>query len=101
PPKITFLRETAKLNPVAAVIRGMAYSAQHADSVTGTGTLDVARYGALLASRRLVGVRGAGAAFDGLHFGKQVTTTMKRVEVKPHFPLPRAGLLTPVPEVPT
>jgi hypothetical protein len=101
PPKITFLKETAKMNPVAAVIRGMAYSAQHADAVTGTGTLNVARYGGLLASRRLVGVRGAGAAFDGLHFVKQVTTTIKRGEVKQSFTLTRAGLLTTVPEVPT
>jgi hypothetical protein len=100
PPKITALEDTAKMNPVAAVIRGMAYSAQHADSVSATGSLDVARYGAVLRARKLVAVRGAGLAFDGLHFVKQVSTTIKRGEVKQSFTLARANLLPTVPAVP-
>jgi hypothetical protein len=101
PPKITYLKDTAKLNPIAALLRGMAYSAQHSDAVTAVGSLDVARYGSVLASRRLVGVRGAGLAFDGLHFVNQVTTTIKRGEIKQSFSLSRAGILPTVPTVPT
>ena len=68
PPKIKFLKDTAKLNPLAASMRGLAYAGQHTDSVFGTGSLDVARYGRVLKSRQLVGVRGAGEAFDGLYY---------------------------------
>ncbi|MEA2387112.1 MAG: hypothetical protein QOJ22_1286, partial [Thermoleophilaceae bacterium] len=63
PPKITFLNDTAKMNPLAAAMRGLAYSGQHSDAVFGTGSLDVARYGHVLQARQLVGVRGAGEAF--------------------------------------
>ena len=41
PPKIKFLDDTAKLNPLAAAMRGLAYAGQHSDAVFGTGTLDV------------------------------------------------------------
>jgi hypothetical protein len=100
PPKITFLNDTAKLNPLAAAMRGLAYSGQHADAVFGTGSLDVARYGHVLRARALVGVRGAGEAFDGLHYVKSVTTTMKRGEFVQSFELARNGLLSTVPAVP-
>jgi len=100
PPKITFLNDTAKLNPLAAAMRGLAYSGQHADAVFGTGSLDVARYGHVLKARQLVGVRGAGEAFDGLHYVKSVTTTMKRGEFAQSFELARNGLLSTIPSVP-
>jgi hypothetical protein len=100
PPKITFLKDTAKLNPVAAAMRGLAYSGQHADSVFGTGQLDVARYGHVLRSRQLVGVRGAGEAFDGLHYVSSVTSTLKRGEFTQSFSLARNGLLSTIPAVP-
>ncbi|MDT7761613.1 MAG: hypothetical protein QOC63_1033 [Mycobacterium sp.] len=100
PPKTAELKYTAKLNPVTALMAGMAYAAQHSDAVTATGKLNVARYGQLLSSRRLVGVRGAGAPFDGLHYVKQVTTTIKRGDIAQSFSLARAGLLSTVPTVP-
>jgi hypothetical protein len=100
PPKVTFLKDTAKLNPVAAAMRGLAYSSQHADSVFGNGTLDVARYGRVLKARQLVGVRGAGEAFDGLHYVTQVTSSIKRGEFTQSFSLARNGLLSTFPTVP-
>jgi hypothetical protein len=101
PPKITFLNEEAKLKPWVALMRGLAYAAQHSDSVFGQGTLDVARYGRVLKSRGLVGVRGAGDAFDGLYYVSSVTHTIKRGEYKQSFTLARNGLLSTVPKVPT
>jgi hypothetical protein len=100
PPKITFLNDTAKLNPLAAAMRGLAYSGQHGDSVFGNGSLDVQRYGHVLQARQLVGVRGAGDAFDGLHYVSSVTTTMKRGEFSQTFALARNGLLSTIPSVP-
>ena len=100
PPKITFLDYTAKLQPLEAALHGVAYAAQHADCVTGMGTLDVLRYGRILKSRQLVGVRGAGPAFDGLHYVKSVTHNIKRGEYKQNFTLSRNGLVSTLPKVP-
>jgi hypothetical protein len=100
PPKVTFLKDTAKLNPLAAAMRGLAYAARHSDAVFGSGSLDVARYGHVLRSRQLVGVRGAGEAFDGLHYVSSVTSTLKRGEFTQSFSLARNGLLSTVPRVP-
>jgi hypothetical protein len=100
PPKVTFLKDTAKLNPATAAMRGLAYASKHGDSVFGRGSLDVARYGSVLKSRQLVGVRGAGEAFDGLHYVSSVTTTLKRGELKQSFSLARNALLSTVQQVP-
>jgi hypothetical protein len=101
PPKVVDLTNVAKYDPVQALVTGMTYAVQHSDTVTATGSLNVARYGSLLSSRRLVGVRGAGAPFDGLHYVKQVTTKIKRGEIQQSFTLTRAGLLSTVSTVPT
>ena len=79
---------------------GLAYAGQHSDSVFGTGRLDVARYGRLLKSRQLVGVRGAGLPFDGLYYVKSVTHDIKRGEYKQSFTLARNGLISTLPTVP-
>jgi hypothetical protein len=101
PPKIKFLNENAKLKPWVALMRGLAYASQHSDSVFGQGSLDVARYGRVLKSRGLVGVRGAGEAFDGLYYVSSVSSTIKRGEFKQSFTLARNGLLSTIPKVPT
>jgi len=92
---------TAKRSPVQAALIGMAKAARSSDAVTATGTLDVLRYGRLLKARRLVGVRGAGMAFDGLYFVKSVTASIKRGEYKQNFTLARNGLISTVPVVPS
>lgn len=100
PPKITLLDDTAKQSPLQAVMTGLAYASQHADAVFGRGSLDVVRYGRVLKSRQLVGVRGAGPAFDGLYFVKNVTHTIKRGDYKQSFELARNGLVSTLPAVP-
>ncbi len=57
------------------------------------------RYGNLLSARGLVGVRGAGMAFDGLYYVSSVTHQLKRGEYKQSFTLSRNGLVSTVPEV--
>ncbi|WP_282606176.1 hypothetical protein [Pelagibius sp. Alg239-R121] len=100
PPKITRLRDTARLNPFEAVVRGFAYAAQHADAVTGTGKIDVVRYGRILKARSLVGVRGAGQAYDGVHYVDSVTHELTRGAYKQSFTLKRNGLLPTQTSVP-
>ncbi|MGH8599266.1 MAG: hypothetical protein ACRET1_01285 [Burkholderiales bacterium] len=101
PQKFRELPETAKYSPVRAMLLGMAEAAKSADTVTGQGSLDVARYGRVLKPRQLVGVRGAGPAFDGLHYVTQVRHTIKRGEYKQSFNLSRKGLVSTLPVVPS
>ncbi|WP_426105210.1 hypothetical protein [Massilia sp. TSP1-1-2] len=101
PKEITLLKETAKMSPMAAISRGLAAAASSADVVSANGSLDVFRYGSILMARRLVGVRGAGGAFDGLYYVKKVSSTFKPGEFKQTFSLARNGLLSTLPLVPT
>lgn len=100
PARFELMTDTARLNPVQAVMLGLARAAKTADAVTGTGSLDVLRYGHVLKARSLVGVRGAGEAFDGLYFVKSVTHRIQRGEYKQDFTLARNGLVSTVPRVP-
>ena len=100
PQKFRELPETAKYTPIRAMLLGMAEASKSADTVTGKGTLDVTRYGQVLKARQLVGVRGVGPAFDGLHYVSEVRHTIKRGEYKQSFNLSRKGLISTVPVVP-
>ncbi|HUJ42094.1 MAG TPA: hypothetical protein VLW52_00680 [Opitutaceae bacterium] len=100
PKGIDPITETAKYSPIRGAMIGLAKAAKSADGVTGTGTLDVLRYGRVLRARQLVGVRGTGPAFDGLYYVKSVTHKIKRGEYKQDFTLGRNGLLSTVPSVP-
>jgi hypothetical protein len=82
-----------------SVMIGLAKAAQMAEAVTGKGELDVLRYGNVLKPRRLVGVRGAGTAYDGLYYVKSVTHKIKAGEYKQSFELSRNGLISTVPQV--
>jgi len=100
PKNIEWIIGTAKLSPVQAALIGIAKAAKTADAVSGSGSLDVLRYGHVLKARRLVGVRGAGTAFNGLYYVKRVTHIIKRGEYKQNFTLSRNGLISTFPEVP-
>jgi len=91
---------TARLAPARAAMIGLARAARSSDAVSASGTLDVLRYGRVLKARGLVGVRGAGQAFDGLYYVKSVTHNIRRGEYKQNFTLSRNGLLSTLPRVP-
>jgi hypothetical protein len=99
PNKIEFLNDTAKLNPIRAALEGLRRASKSTDAVTGSGSLDVIHYGRILKARQLVGVRGAGLAFDGLYYVNSVTHSIKRGEYKQSFKLSRNGLVSIVPQV--
>ena len=100
PPRIEQLTETAHLSVLGALATGLAFVARHSDSVFGRGRLDVTRYGRLLRSRQLVGVRGAGLPFDGLYYVSRVTHEIRRGAYKQGFELARNALISTVPTVP-
>lgn len=97
---IKVLRDTAKLNPMQAISRGLAEASKSQDALSADGNLDVLRYGRLLKARQLVGVRGAGLPYDGLYFVQSVTCNIKRGEIKQNFNLTRNGLVSITPRVP-
>lgn len=97
---VELMSETANLSPIEAATRALAMSSRSDEAVTGSGTLDVQRYGQPLKARGLVGVRGIGMAFDGLYFVKSVTHHIKRGSYKQDFTLTRNGLVSTVPVVP-
>lgn len=99
PKQVEWISGPAKYGPIRAALIGLAKAAKTADVVTASGTLDVLRYGRPLKARRLVGVRGAGPAFDGLYYVKSVTSTIKRGSFTQSFSLGRNGLLSTVPTV--
>ena len=47
----------------------------------------------------MVGVRGAGMAYDGMYYVNSVTHNIKRGEYKQNFQLSRDGLITNTPVV--
>jgi hypothetical protein len=100
PAKIEFAKDGGNKNPVEAIALALAKTAATSDAVSGSGTLNTLRYGRILKARQLVGVRGAGLAYDGMYYVKTVTHNLKRGEYKQSFTLTRDGLISQTPRVP-
>jgi hypothetical protein len=100
PQRIERLEDTAQLSLTQAAGRALALASRTADAVGGSGTLDVVRYGRLLKARQLVGVRGAGLAFDGLYYVTSVTSTIQKGQFKQSFNLARNAIVSLTPTVP-
>ena len=100
PKKFEFLNDTSNLSFAEAVMRGLSLTGRSQDVVTANGSLDVVRYGSPLSARQLVGVRGAGLAFDGLYYVTSVTHDIKAGEYKQNFTLSRNALVSITPVVP-
>jgi hypothetical protein len=101
PAKVEFPGYVAHLNPSDAANLAISILLGANDSVTGSGSLDVLRYGHVLRARMMVGVRGAGITYDGLYYVNSVTHNLKRGEYKQSFSLSRDGLVSNTPLVPT
>ena len=91
-------RDAANLEASQGLLRSLSSSAESSDAVTASGEIDAVRYGQALRSRRLVGVRGVGASYNGNYYVKQVKHSIRRGEYKQSFTLTREGLgsLTPL-----
>jgi hypothetical protein len=101
PSKVEFPDYMAKENPISAVNKVLGILARSSDAISVSGSLDVMRYGGILRNRMVVGVRGAGLAYDGLYYVNSVTHNIKRGEYKQSFQLSRDGLISNTPKVPT
>jgi hypothetical protein len=90
------IKDTSKLSLTKALLRGLAAASHTSDAVRAEGQLDVARYGRVLKARQLVGVRGAGQAFDGIYYVRKVSHQIERGQYKQSFTLSRNALVSTV-----
>lgn len=99
PARIEFNSDFAKLTPDKAASKILGLLMNNGDAISASGSLDVLRYGRPLRSRAMVGVRGAGLAYDGLYYVDSVTHKIKLGEYKQSFTLGRDGLISNTPKV--
>ncbi len=99
PSRIELSPDYAKLSPDKAAEKVLGFLMNNTNAISASGTLDVLRYGHILRSRMLVGVRGAGLAYDGFYYVDSVTHNLKRGEYKQSFTLSRDGLISNTPKV--
>lgn len=99
PAKVQFSDDMANLAPDEAAKRIFGLMLNNADAITGNGSLNTTRYGWILRPRTVVGVRGAGPAYDGFYYVNSVTHNIKHGEYKQSFSLSRDGLITQTPVV--
>jgi len=90
--KITQISPSASDDPMQAALAAVGKMFDTADVISGSGQLDVLRYGRVFKARQLAEVRGAGAYYDGQYYVKSVTHNIKRGEYKQSFTLARGGV---------
>jgi hypothetical protein len=102
PLRRTIPRNSANLDTVQALLQAVsAVSASSSDAVTANGQVDAVRYGRVLQSRRLVGVRGVGSCYNGEYYVTQVKHRIKRGQYTQSFQLRREGRGATTPTVTT
>jgi hypothetical protein len=82
------------------VIGDAISSSLNPPAISANGSFNILRYNQILQVRMLVGVRGAGIAYDGLYFVDSVTHNIKPGEYKQSFTLSRDGLISNTPTLP-
>jgi hypothetical protein len=86
------LKPIASESPMGAALAALGALFKSSDAITGSGQLDVLRYGRVFKARQLAAVRGAGDYYDGKYYVKSVTHNIKRGEYKQSFSLARGGV---------
>jgi hypothetical protein len=99
PARIEISKEGSKVSPAKAAQTILGFMMNNTTAISATGSLDVLRYENMLRSRLMVGVRGAGLAYDGMYYVDSVTHNIKPGEYKQNFTLSRDGLISNTPLV--
>ncbi len=93
PSRVKFAKDGASMSFSDAATSILGELMTDSAAISGDGSLDVLRYGHVLLWGLLVGVRGAGIAYDGLYYVDSVSSTIKHGEFKQNFKLSRDGLI--------
>lgn len=99
PSRVEFPEGFSRLNAVQAAAKALSISFGASDAITASGSLDVQRYGHILRSRMMVGVRGTGLTHDGFYYVNSVTHEISPGSYKQSFRLSRDGLISNTPAV--
>lgn len=99
PAKLEYASRSAQSTPAEVARDAIGFMINNANAISANGALNVMRYKGLLRARMLVGVRGAGLAYDGLYYVDSVTHNIKKGEYKQNFTLSRDGLISNTPLV--
>jgi hypothetical protein len=91
PRRTQLMRSAGRRTASQAALALLAQETNAPDPVVGTGSLDARRYGAVLRARRLVGLRGAGSAYDGTYYVSKVKHVLTRHSYTQEFSLKREG----------
>jgi len=98
--KVEMADDSAQLTTAEAARNIIAFLTRGSSaSITVNGSLDVLRYGKLLESRMIVGVRGAGITYDGIYYVDTVTHTIEPGAYQQSFTLSRDGTISNTPSV--
>ncbi len=99
--RTTRLRGTARQNPAQAALSAVSSVSNTAEAVSADGEIDSVRYGTVMRSRRVVGVRGAGLSYDGNFYvrGVKHVIDMAQGTYTQTFRLSREGTGTLLPAV--
>lgn len=97
--RTTRLRTTGNAGPIQTALASSAAATRAPEAVTGTGSVETARYGGVLRARGLVGVRGVGLDYDGFYYVTSVTHSISRGTYTQRFGLSREGTGTLTPAV--
>jgi hypothetical protein len=84
-------RESANLDTAQGLLRALSSTSETSDAVIASGEVDAVRYGQAMRSRRLVGVAGVGASYNGNYYVRQVTHRIQRGQYTESFTLTREG----------
>ena len=93
PLKISPLTGLAKYSPIQAAAIALARASDAANVISGSGSLDVLRYGEILNARTIVKVQGAGITYDGDYYVDSVSHLIKPGSYKQRFTLLRNAFL--------
>lgn len=94
----TQMRSTG-VSAMSALARAQGRTEASTEVVRVDGELDASRYGGILRSRALVGVRGAGYSYDGWYYVKDVTHRVSPGSYTQRFTLTRDGVGSTTPLV--
>ena len=101
PAKIVYNKDAATKTLTGALSDAIGKGMKSSASITVNGSLSVVRYGHILKSRMLVGVRGVGLAYDGLYYVDSVNHNIRPGEYTQSFTLSRDGTISQTRKVAT
>ncbi len=90
--RIVIMRDIAKYTTQRAAERAKELMKSRLNAVTATGEVDTVRYGHILRAGEPVGLRGAGALYNGDYYVNQVVHVIERDKYIQRFTLHREGL---------